>query len=34
MEAYVIQEHFRPLFCEDQIEEARSRLEALGYFNK
>jgi len=34
MEAYVIEEHFRSLFCEDQIEEARYRLEELGYFNK
>jgi len=34
MEALVIQEHFRSLFCEDQIEEARYRLEELGYFNR
>ncbi len=33
MEALVVQEHFRSLFCKDQIEEARRRLEELGYFN-
>jgi len=32
MEAFVIQEHFHPLFCEEQIEEARRRLEALKHF--
>jgi len=34
MEALVIQECFRPLFCEEQIAEARRRLEELGYFPK
>ncbi len=32
VEALVIQEHFRPLFTEDEIQEARRRLEELGYF--
>ena len=32
MEAFVIQEHFHALFCEDQIKEALRRLAELGYF--
>ena len=32
MEALVIQEHFRPLFTENEIAEAHRRLEELGYF--
>ena len=32
MEALVIQERFRPLFTEEEIAEARRRLDALGYF--
>ena len=34
MEALVIQERFRPLFTEDEIAEAKRRLEELGYFPK
>ena len=32
VEALVIQERFRPLFTEDEVQEARRRLEELGYF--
>ncbi len=32
MEAYVIKENFLPLFCKEQIDEARRRLDELGYF--
>ncbi len=32
MEALVIQERFRSLFTEEEIAEARRRLEGLGYF--
>ena len=32
MEALVIQERFRPLFTEEEIAEARRRLDELGYF--
>jgi hypothetical protein len=32
MEALVIQERFRALFSEEEIAEARRRLEELGYF--
>ena len=31
MEALVIQERFQPLFTEDEIAEARRRLEELGF---
>ena len=34
MEALVIQERFRPLFTDAEVQEARRRLEALGYFSK
>src|SRR4030042_1238810 len=34
MEALVIQEKFSSLFCKDQIEEARHKLEELGNSNK
>ena len=34
MEALVIQERFRPLFTEEEIGEARRRLDELGYFPK
>jgi len=34
MEALVIQERFRPLFTEEEIAEARRRLDELGYFPK
>ena len=32
MEAYVIKEHYQPLFTVDEIAEARRRLEELDYF--
>jgi hypothetical protein len=32
MEAYVIKERYQPLFTEEEIAEARRRLEDLGYF--
>ncbi len=32
MEALVIQERFQPLFTDEEITEARRRLEELGYF--
>ena len=32
MEAFVIQERYRPLFSEDEVNEARRRLRELGYF--
>ncbi|MEA3351328.1 MAG: hypothetical protein U9Q82_11950 [Chloroflexota bacterium] len=32
MEALVIQDRFRPLFTQDEIEEAHRRLDELGYF--
>ena len=32
MEALVIQERFQPLFTDEEISEARRRLEELGYF--
>jgi hypothetical protein len=32
VEAHVIMEKYRPLFTEAEIEEARKRLEELGYF--
>ena len=32
MEAYVIKEQFKPLFSAEEINEARRRLEELGYF--
>ena len=32
MEAWVIQERFRPLFAEDEIAKALRRLNELGYF--
>jgi hypothetical protein len=34
MEALVIQERFRSLFTEAEIDEARRRLEELKYFNE
>jgi hypothetical protein len=34
MEALVVQPCFHPLFCNEQIEEARSRLDELGYLPK
>jgi len=34
MEALVIQEKFRSLFCKDQIEEAHRKLDELGYSKK
>jgi hypothetical protein len=34
MEAFVIQEQFQPLFTQDEIAEARRRLEELGGFKK
>ena len=33
MEALLIQERFRCLFTEEEIEEAHRRLKELGYFN-
>jgi len=32
MEAYVIKEQFKPLFSAEEINEARRRLDELGYF--
>jgi hypothetical protein len=32
METYVIKDHFQPLFTEEEINEARRRLDELGYF--
>ena len=32
VEAHVIDEKYRPLFSETEIEEARRRLDELGYF--
>jgi hypothetical protein len=34
MEALVIQKKFSSLFCKDQLEEARRKLDELGYSNK
>jgi hypothetical protein len=34
MEAYVIKEHYQPLFTEQEIQEARRRLVELNYFKK
>ena len=34
MEAHVIQEKYRPLFTEEEIQEANRRLEALDYFKE
>jgi len=34
MEAYVIKEHYRPLFTEEEYKEARRRLTELDYFGK
>jgi len=34
MEAHVIRERFRPLFMEAEVEEARRRLEELGYVKR
>ena len=34
MEAVMLQERFRPLFTEEELAEARRRLEELGYFTK
>ena len=34
MEAYVIKERYQPLFTEEERQEARRRLEELGYFRK
>ncbi|HJS20651.1 MAG TPA: hypothetical protein VJ785_18030 [Anaerolineales bacterium] len=33
MEAFVVQERFKPLFTDAEIAEAHRRLEELGYFN-
>jgi hypothetical protein len=32
MEAHVIKEEFQPLFTDEEIQEARRRLDELGYF--
>jgi hypothetical protein len=34
MEAYVIKERYQPLFTEEEVAEARRRLEDLGYFQE
>lgn len=34
MEALVIQERFQPLFTDEEVAEARRRLEELGYFKQ
>jgi|SRR3990172_845883 len=34
MEALVIQERFRSLFTDDEVAEARRRLDELGYFKQ
>jgi hypothetical protein len=34
MEALVLQARFHSQFCDDQIAEARRRLDALEYFKK
>lgn len=34
MEAVALQEKFKVLFTDDELAEARRRLEELGYFNK
>lgn len=34
MEAVVIDERFRPLFSEAEVQEARRRLEELGFFRR
>lgn len=33
VEAHVIQEKYRPLFTEAEVQEARRRLEELGFFS-
>ena len=34
MEAFVLDERFRPLFTEPELREANRRLESLGFFQK